>query len=225
MSQRRVNIQRFTGDGYLTLGGFEFEGTHVVQAVSQLDEHHADILTHGQDHLAQRFGLTLLAVGKVQLIQLCNAVYQAGNLFAEHFGNGGKGYVLAVLHRIMQKTRGDGRRINTDLREDAGHIRGMHKIGFAAQTRLPQVLLLCKCIGARNQVGIGVGMIMLETLEHLLKLHAYINGTHQVTLPSRRMSLYRGSFSGEVFSMGKSCGAGARAISPMFSRMCAAAAF
>ena len=41
-------------------------GWYVVQAVGQLDQHHADVLGHGQEHLAQV--LRLLLVAAIQAI-------------------------------------------------------------------------------------------------------------------------------------------------------------
>ena len=64
--QRGVDVQRLAGDGHLPLGLLIFERAHVVQPVGQLDEHNADVLAHGQEHLAQRFGLLFLAGGEVQ---------------------------------------------------------------------------------------------------------------------------------------------------------------
>ena len=64
--QRGVHVQRLAGDGHLPLGLLVFERAHIVQPVGQLDQHDADVLAHGQEHLAQRFGLLLLAGGEVQ---------------------------------------------------------------------------------------------------------------------------------------------------------------
>ena len=176
--QRRVNIQRFAGDGHLALDRLKLERAHIVQPVGQLDQHHADIAAHGQDHLAQRFGLALLAVGKIQLAQLGHAVHQHGHLLAKLLTDHIQRHVLAVLHRIVQKARGDGGRVDADFSQDAGHIDGMDDVGLAAQAALPAVHALGKGIGALHQGGVGVGMIMLHPRDHLFQRHAFIGGCH-----------------------------------------------
>ena len=100
--QRRINIKGFPGNGHLPGFLLIFQGTHVMQAVRQLDEHHADVLAHGQDHLAQALGLGLLPVGKVQLVQLGHAVHQPGNLLPELPLDDFQGNIFAILHRIVQ---------------------------------------------------------------------------------------------------------------------------
>ena len=44
------------------------ERAHVVQAVGQLDEHDADVVHHGQHHLAQVLGLLLFAGGEKSIL-------------------------------------------------------------------------------------------------------------------------------------------------------------
>ena len=142
VGQGGVNIQRFPGDGDLPLGRLEFEGQHVVQAVGQLDQHHADVLAHGQDHLAQGFRLLLLPVGEVEAAQFGHAVHQLGDFRAELLFEGLQRHVRAVLHRVVQEARGDGRRVDHDLGQDAGDVDRMNDIG------LPALSLL---------VGVGLG--------------------------------------------------------------------
>ncbi len=55
--QRRVDVQRLARDAPLLLGAHVAQGAHVVQPVGQLDQHHAHIADHGQEHLAQALDL------------------------------------------------------------------------------------------------------------------------------------------------------------------------
>ena len=82
-----------------------------MQPVRQLDEHHADILAHGEDHLADGLRLLLHAGGKVEALELGDAVHQQRDLRAELLADDVQRHVLAVLHGVMEKTRGNGRRI------------------------------------------------------------------------------------------------------------------
>ena len=56
IGQRRVDLHRLLGDAPLLVGRQILERPHVVQAIGQLDEHHADVLGHGQEHLAHVLG-------------------------------------------------------------------------------------------------------------------------------------------------------------------------
>ena len=53
----RVDIQRLARDALLLVRRQIFERAHVVQPVGQLHQHHANVVDHGQKHLADVFGL------------------------------------------------------------------------------------------------------------------------------------------------------------------------
>ena len=65
------------------------EGVHVVQAVGKLDEHHAHVVHHGQEHLAQALGFLILEVPAAHLAELADLtqlghpIHQTGYLVAE----------------------------------------------------------------------------------------------------------------------------------------------
>ena len=56
---------------------------HVVQAVGQLDEDHAHVRHHGQQHLADVLGLAVFAVGELDLVDLGDAFDDVRHLLAE----------------------------------------------------------------------------------------------------------------------------------------------
>ena len=53
VGDRCINLQGFRGDARLCFPAHFRKRSHVVQAVSQLDENHAHIVGHGQQHLAK----------------------------------------------------------------------------------------------------------------------------------------------------------------------------
>ena len=64
-----------------------------MQAVSELDEDHPHITRHREQHLPEVFGLRFFDGGKLQFIELGNAIDQLGHRFAEagsDFGFGGR---------------------------------------------------------------------------------------------------------------------------------------
>ncbi len=58
--QRCKNIQGFLGDALALVFGHKAQRAHIVQAVCQLDQYHADVVPHGQECLAQCLGNKIL---------------------------------------------------------------------------------------------------------------------------------------------------------------------
>jgi hypothetical protein len=54
-----------------------------VQAIAQLDDHHADVLRHGEEHLAQILRLLLLKRLPLNPGELGDAVHQAADFRPE----------------------------------------------------------------------------------------------------------------------------------------------
>ena len=77
LGQRRVDLGGLARDALLLLDGQGTQGAHVVQPVGELDEHHADVFGHGQEHLADVLRLLLLVGSGAELGQLGDAVDEA----------------------------------------------------------------------------------------------------------------------------------------------------
>ena len=111
MRNWRINVLRFVRDFFLTLARQMLQRAHIVQAVGQLDHDHADIIHHGQHHLADVFRLPLLGAGKIDFADLGNAFDDVRHLLAELaldvFNSDG-----GVFDRIVQQAGNDGRRIH-----------------------------------------------------------------------------------------------------------------
>lgn len=52
-----IDIERFTCDLVLFVGGLGVQGAHIVQTVADLDEDHTDIVAHGQQQFLEVFCL------------------------------------------------------------------------------------------------------------------------------------------------------------------------
>ena len=116
------------------------EGAHVVQAVGQLDDDDADVGDHGQQHLADVLGLVLLAVGKLDLVQLGDAFDDVRHLLAEALLDlfGGD---IGVFDGIVQQAGGDGGGVHLQLRQHQRDLQRMARIGFAGGALLSLMLL------------------------------------------------------------------------------------
>ena len=150
MRQRRVNIERLARNRLLPIRLQVLQGAHVVQPVGQLDQHHAHIAHHGQQHLAHVLGLPVLAVGELDLVDLGHALDNVRHLVAESLAN-----LLAGRRRIfdgvVQQGGGDGRRVQLHLRQHLGHLERMHNIGLAGGARLPLVVAHAELPRLSNQ--------------------------------------------------------------------------
>ena len=109
---------------------------HVVEAVTELDEHHAHVLGHGHEHLADVLGLVLLGAAHVDLAELGDAVDELRDLVAEE-----RPHLLAshlgVLDGVVQERRHERLRVEPQVGKDAGHGEGMLDVRLARQPGLP----------------------------------------------------------------------------------------
>ena len=167
--QRRINVQRFAGDGNLPLGLLRFERAHVVQPVGQLDQHHADVLRHGDEHLADGLRLLLFAGEEVHARELGNAVYHQRNFAAEVLLDGLHGAAVHVLDTVVQKPGGDRRGIEHQVGQNQRHVGGMREIRLAGHALLILVRVFGKPVGALNDAHILVRMIFLHVRDQFVQ--------------------------------------------------------
>ena len=148
-----------------------------MQAVGQLDNDNADVLAHGNEHLAE--GLRLL-VGErfhLDLGDLGNTVHQIGHGLAEQLGYllfGGSG----VFHRIVQKGGDERFHIHVQVGQDDGNLYRVDYERLARLALLAMVHLLGIAEGLFHQrkvilAQIGAGKL-LQNAEALFRV-----GTHR----------------------------------------------
>ena len=102
------------------------QGAHVVQAVRELHQQHADVPAHGQDEFAEILRL-FGAVGlQFQPGQLGHAIDQAGDFLAEE-GFDFLEFGWRVLDHVVQQRGGDRRYIQAVAGKDAGDGHGWEK--------------------------------------------------------------------------------------------------
>ena len=110
-------------------GGEVLERAHVVQAIGQLDEHDADVVDHGEHHLAQVLGLLLFLGGEIDFADLGDAFDDVGDLLAEFLANVDD-RDRGVFDRIVQQSGGNRDRIHLHLGEDERNFERMDKVGL-----------------------------------------------------------------------------------------------
>ena len=129
MCQWSINFQCFSGYTLLFFPAENSESTHIVQTVSQLDNHYADILGHGQEHLTEIFSLLILFVRIVEAGQLGYPIHQKSDFFAKHLRNIFPG-IFRILYHIMQQSRNHPRQIHLQFGQNIGYRQRMNNIRF-----------------------------------------------------------------------------------------------
>ena len=145
------------------------ERPHIVQAVSQLDEDHTDVVHHRQHHLAEILGLLLFARVEINLAYLGNALDNVRYLLTKFFADIDHSHGR-VFHRIMQQTGGDGHWVHFHLRQNQCNFEGMYQVGFAGRSALAGMMLLGKLVCFAHQFQIFGGPVGLHSTQQLTKL-------------------------------------------------------
>ena len=168
--ERRIDVERLLGDAAARRRRHELQRAHVVQAVGELDQEHADVVGDRQQQLAQVFGLLGLARHQFQPLQLGEALDQRADLVAEHlvdFGAGG----LGILDGVVQQRRDDGGVVELEVGEDRRDFERMREIGIAGGAGLRAMRLHGVDIGAVQQVFVGIGIIGPDALDQIVLPH------------------------------------------------------
>ena len=104
---RRVDLERLAGDRPASRRRHGRDGAHVVRAVGELHQDDAQVAHHGEQHLAERFRLRLLAALELDLVELGDAIDDLGDSGAE------------ALRQLVLRCRG----VLDDIVEDGGDDR------------------------------------------------------------------------------------------------------
>ena len=121
-----------------------------MEAIGKFDDHHANIVDHGQNHLADIFGLTCFRREHIEAADLGDAFNQAGRLFTEAFLNARHRKLRIFDHVVEQGGRERGR-VHTHIREYMGDFEKMSQIRFAGAAKLVAMAFGCDFVSAANQ--------------------------------------------------------------------------
>ena len=132
---------------------------HVVETVGQLDDDDADVLGHGEEHLAQVERLLLRKRAHGDVRKLGDAVHELGDLLAKKsldLLEGGVG----VLHGVVKQPRAECVRVGVQvLGQDYGDLDGVVDVGLAALALLAPVVAQRKAVGLLDPLHILGGQI------------------------------------------------------------------
>ncbi len=125
-----------------------------MQAVGQLDQDHAHVARHRQQHLAEGLGLAFLAGAELQLVQLGQPVHHLGHRGAELLHQVGLGDA-AVFHGVVQQRGHQCVGVQLPFGDLRRHGDGVGDVGLAAVAHLAQVGLVGKAVGAAHLFSVG----------------------------------------------------------------------
>ena len=153
-----VDLERLPGNLLLSLRRKMLESAHVMQAVRQLDQHHADVIHHGQHHLAQVFGLLLFAGGEIDGADFGDSLDDVRDLLAEFLADIDDGH-RGIFHGVVQQAGGDGHWVHFHLGQDQRDFQGMDKVGLTGGAALSGMVFLGKLVGLADKFEIVVGPV------------------------------------------------------------------
>ena len=148
-----VDLEGFLGDAPAFFAREHFQGAHVVQAVGQFDQDHADVAGHGHGHLLEVFGLGFGLGLEVHLGQLADPVDQLGDSLAELLAEGFLGDA-GVFDHIVQHSGHQALMVHVHVGQDAGHGQRVGHVGLAATAALTIVRLFGVEIGPADQIDL-----------------------------------------------------------------------
>ncbi len=167
--ERGEHLERLAGLALLLLRRQEPQRAHVVQPVGELDDEHARVAGHRDDHLADRLGLGRLAV--LDLVELGDAVDQARDLGPELGLDVGQRQA-GVLDGVVQQCRDQRRGVHAEFGEDRRDRERMGDVRVAALAQLALVAALGDVVAALQQPGVHLGVDAAvageQRLEHRL---------------------------------------------------------
>ena len=168
--ERRIDVERLLGDAAARRRRHELQRAHVVQAVGELDQQHADVVGDRQQQLAQVFGLLGLARDQLQPLQLGQPLDQRADLVAEHLVDLGAGG-LGILDGVVQQRRDDGGIVELEIGEDRRDLERMREIGIAGCAGLRAMRLHGIDIGAVQQILVGVRVVGADAFDQIVLPH------------------------------------------------------
>ena len=170
MRERRVDVERLLRDLRLPLRREVRECPHVVGAVGELDQDHADVARHGEEHLPEVLRLLLLARRDVDLADLRDAVDQRRDLGAERLLDlleGGE----RVLDGVVQEPRRDARHVEPHVGDDPGDLHRMRQVRLAREAPLAAVHLGREVVRLLDRVDAARRVVGAHPLDELADRH------------------------------------------------------
>jgi len=153
----RVDFEGFLGDPATFFPGQHFQRAHVVQAVGEFDQDHANVARHGHGHFLEVFGLGFGLGLEVHLGQFADPVDQFGHGFTKlrlrFFGDTG------VFDHIMQHRGHQALMVHVHVGKNIRHRKRVRDVRLAAATALTVMGLFGVEIRSADQVDLVIAEV------------------------------------------------------------------
>ena len=163
-----VDVARLLRDLEPPLLGEVVQRPHVVEPVGQLDQDHADVVDHRQQHLAEVLGLPLLARGELDRAELGDALDDVRDVGAEKLLDA-LDRRLRVLDDVVEQPGGDGDDVELHVGEEIGHLERMDEIRLAGMADLSLVLEGGEDVRPPEQFDVGLGVGRPDLFDEVLE--------------------------------------------------------
>ena len=168
IGDRAVDVARLLRDLDPPLLGQVVQRPHVVQAVGELDQDDADVIDHGQQHLAKILGLPLFARRELDGAELGDPLDDVRDVGAEELLDALDG-CLRVLDDVVEQSGGDRHDVELHVGEEIGHLERVDEVRLAGMADLSLVLERREHVRAPQQLDVGLGVgrpdLLYEVLE------------------------------------------------------------
>ena len=172
-----VDFDRLPRNPFALFGRQVLERAHVVKPVRQFHQHHADIVHHGQDHLAKVFGLLRLWRNELDAADLGHPFDDARHVGAEFLTdavNGGG----RVFDHVVQHACHQAHDVQLHVRQHVGDCKGVRHERLPGDPRLRLVLRGAEFVRFPQQAEIVPGARNLDLPNDFFKLQH----THPISL-------------------------------------------
>ncbi len=166
MREGSVDLERLARLLGLLLPSEVLDRAHVVEAVGQLDEDHADVPRHGHDHLAVVLGLRLLPALEADSGELRDAFDELSDVGPE-LGSNLLEVGARVLDDVVEKRRRDRLLVQTELSADAGDAERVMDELLARPSHLPVVGPLGRLERSSQEVPVDIGVVRADLGDQL----------------------------------------------------------
>ena len=139
-----------------------------MKPIRELDENHADIVDHGQEHLADVFGLARFGPEKIDTADFRGSFDDPGDIGTEHVRdllNRNSG----VFNDVVQQRGAERGDVELHVGKDVGDGKWMREVKLAGFAELQAVLLGGKIVGAAKQVEVIAGTVATDLVHQLNK--------------------------------------------------------
>src|SRR3974390_119605 len=168
MSDGGIDIHRFPRDALLLYGFEEFERAHVVQPVSELHQDDANVVDHGEEHLANVFSLTRFRGHHVEAANFRHALDEPRHFRTEPFLDAGD-WKFGVFDDVVKQRGGKRGGVKTHVRKNVGYFQQMSDVRVAGASELVAVPLGGYIKSAAEKPGVLGRAIGTEFLKKLFQ--------------------------------------------------------